>query len=156
MKPPHPNSEKFGLPGPVIERSKELHNEGPGTSFTEQRQIVFANIASHKNRSLPRWTAAVAATAAALLLAVFYYQGIVENSPIYEQQTASNEEKWLLEQYALHSDIEEQIYELTSSETGIEMGWASEIPMTEEEIHLLMNTWSLELTENEILHLKKL
>ncbi len=146
-KNPQDNEETFGLPLEVIERSRALHREGPGTALTEHREKILQQIRQRRNR--PRRIALWISTAAACLALAIY---------LWPETGSKND--WMAEvpEEALWEEVlneEESIYAwIQEEDPSYDYEW-QKIELDSREIDQLFTSWSHELNENEIFELHK-
>lgn len=146
--------DDFGLPKEVIERSKNLHQKGPDKPLEYRRQDIL-NARQKTRRSLSSWTIGLGAVAA-VLIGILYLQGIQKQDPQSQSYVGLDQEQWILGNYETYIETDVYVDDLQPQVDEMNWAWATNMEMPEEEIDLLIEKWSLEMTENEILNLNKL
>jgi hypothetical protein len=146
--------DDFGLPKEVIERSKKLHQKGPGKPLEYRRQDIL-NARQKTRRSLSSWTIGLGAVAA-ILIGILYLQGIQKQDTQPQSYVGLDQEQWILGNYETYIETDVYVDDLQPQVDEMNWAWATKMEMPEEEIDLLIEKWSLEMTENEILNLNKL
>lgn len=146
--------DDFGLPKEVIERSKKLHQKGPDKPLEYRRQDILDS-RQKTRRSLSSWTIGLGAVAA-VLIGILYLQGIQKQDPQSQSYVGLDQEQWTLGNYETYIETDVYVDDLQPQVDEMNWAWATKMEMPEEEIDLLIEKWSLEMTENEILNLNKL
>jgi|GEM_PF-862735 len=149
--------DDFGLPKEVIERSRMLHQKGPKVPLEKKRQVILGARRNTK-KILSPWTIGLGAVAA-LLLGIIFLQGIQNQASTSAAHTyaSMDQEDWIIDNYASPFDKDAYLYDINPKEVEeINWSWASNMAMQEEEIDLLIEKWSLEMTENEFYNLYNL
>ncbi|SRR6056297_389916 len=153
MKQVTQESDDFGLPKEVILESRKLHKKDSRAPLKERRKEIIAKARDQRSGLRPLY--AVILAAAAIFIGVIYYPTYNQVDSTLQANENHEIETWLDNQYTtLEEPLEYSLY----ADSDLTLNWTLEntMALSDEELDILIQEWSIEMSEYEIYNLKHL